>query len=613
MLKIVVIINDVIEKNKIKSYLNRAKRKIDDFNFKLVKEFDNNRQAVNYLYQNSDIDILIAENSMRKVFSGMDLVMLSENEFPDLSIILLTEAGDQPELKPGNIGSLTAILNKRESYSNFINILLLTILKQKSKKEKSRKKEEKLNDYRTIIDHTHDAIFLLEVDCDENFYYKRINGTHQRLTALSNEEIKGKKTEEIFGEKVAEELEKNYRKCLRKKSRINYTEKLKFPAGEKIWQTTLYPVVRNGRVAEIVGASYDITDIQVRQQRLDYIKRHDQLTGLYNKSYFNQLFTELNQKEEYNLDLILINIENFHLINKFFSYQKGNQILKEIASVLAQVSDNNKVAAHLCADHFAVILKNQSDNEIDKTLNFIKEKIAQIKIKEISIDAAVVSLKKVNKKISAHDFFNDGVSMINLHKYKTSRESNFYSSLMTFIEKNNYRVLRQDKRLLELTKRAADYFKLNEQDRNRLLLLARHHDLGKLALDKDIVKKGANLTAEEWDEYQKHVIISANFVGYYRDLAVISELVLAHHEHFDGSGWPNGLKGKEIPYLSRLFAVINFYSNLKSNFFFPFLENRYYFGSLEDQEIIEELNYYQKKIFDPQIVDKFNLFIESQS
>ncbi|RAK11826.1 PAS domain S-box-containing protein/diguanylate cyclase (GGDEF)-like protein [Halanaerobium saccharolyticum] len=613
MLKIVIIINDLIEKNKMKSHLNRAKRKIADFDFELVKEFDNNRQAVNYLYQNSDVDIIIVENAMGKVFSGLDLVMLAEKEFPRSSLILLNEPGSELELDSRNVSNLTAILNKRESYSTFSNLLLLTILKQKRKNEESRKREKKLNDYRTIIDHTHDAIFLLAVDCDENFYYKRINATHQRLTALSNAEIQGKRTAEIFGEEVAEKLEKNYLRCLRKKERINYTEKLKFPAGQKYWQTTLYPVVRNGRVEEIVGASYDITDMEAKQQRLDYIKRHDRLTGLYNKEYFNQLFTELNQNQKDDLSLILLNVENFQLLNKFFSYQKGDQILKEIASVLAQISNHNKVAAHLCADHFAVILKNQSSLEVERTLNFIKKEIAQINIKGIYIDIAAVSLNKVNNKISSHDFFNDGVSKINFHRYKSSQDSSFYCSLMKYLEENNDNELRQYEELVKITKKAAAYFELNEKEKDKLLHLARHHDLGKLALDKNILKKGDSLTAEEWHEYQKHVLISANFAASYQDLAGICDLIYSHHEHFDGSGWPEGLKGEKIPYLSRLFAVINFYSKLKSNLFFSFSRDKYYFGALAEKEIVREFNHYRKKVFDPQIVDKFLSFLKIKS
>ena len=613
MLKIVIVINDVIEKNKIKSYLNRAKRKISELEFELVKEFDDNREAVNFLYQNSDIDLLIIENSIGEIFSGLDLITLAEKEFSNTGVILLTAPGEEIDLQQSNVDNLLSIIRKREDYKFFKDNFLLALLKQKIKNKELGKEKEKLNDYRTIIDHTHDAIFLIEVDCDENFYYKRINGTHQRLTALSNEEIKGKKTEEIFEESVAQELEKNYRRCLRKKRRINYTETIKFPAGKKIWQTTLYPVVRNGRVEEIVGASYDITDMEAKQQQLDYIKRHDRLTGLYNKQYFNQLFTELNKNKKDNLALILLNVENFHLLNKFFSYQQGNQILKEIAAILAQISNNNNIAAHLCADHFAVILKNQSGREIETTLNHIKKKVAEINIKGIYIDVAAVSLVKINDQISAHDFFNDGVTKINLNKYKPSSESNFYSSLMDFIQKNNYKELRQNNRLIEITKKAAKFFELNKIETEKMLLLARHHDLGKLALDKNILKKGEKLTPEEWHEYQKHVLISANFVSYYYDLAEITDLVLAHHEHFDGSGWPEGLKGEEIPFLSRLFAVVNFYSNLSSNLYYPLFKDKYYFGALEDNEIIRELSYYQGKVFDPELVDKFIKFLESEN
>jgi diguanylate cyclase (GGDEF)-like protein/PAS domain S-box-containing protein len=613
VLKIITIIKDVIEKNKIKTYLNRAKRKIKDIDFELVNEFDDNRKAVNYLYRNIDIDIIIVENRAGEIFSGLDLLMLAEKEFTKSSIMLLSETGKELALNYKNIDNLTAIFNKNDSYSSFANLLLLTMLKQKKKKDKLKKREEKLNDYRTIIDHTHDAIFLVKVDCDNNFYYKRINGTHQRLTALSNEEIQGKKINEIFSKEVAEKLEENYSKCLRKRSMVNYTEKLAFPAGKKIWQTTLYPVVRNGRVEEIVGASYDITDLEEKEQKLNYIKRYDRLTGLYNKEYFNQLFEELNQSNKDNLALILINVENFNLVNKFFSYQQGNKILKKIASILAKISGQDKIAAHLCADHFAVILKNQNSFEIDKTLSFIKEELAKININGIYIDTAAVSMLKMDDKITAHDFFSDGVSKINFNKYKESKESKFYNSLINYVEKNNYINLRHNDGLLKISKEIANHFDLNQNERIDFLLLARHYDLGKLTLNKNIVKKGEKLTTAEWHEYQKYVISSANFAAYYRDLAGICNLIYSHQEHFDGTGWPQGLKGEEIPYLSRLFAVVNFYSKLKSNIYFPLLKDKYYFGRLEKKEIVREFNRYRGNVFDPHIVDRFLSLLKSQS
>ncbi len=609
--KIVLLIKDVIVKNRIKTYLNRAKRKIDNFDFELIKEFEDNRQAVNFLYQNEDIDILILENSTGEAFAGLDFVMLAENEFPKSSIILLTENGEKLDLKYSNVDNLTSILNKNENYISFINKFKLTLLKQQRKNKAVRKEKQKLNDYRTIIDHTHDAIFLVEVDCDENFYYKRINGTHQRLTALSNEEIQGKTAFEIFDKEVAEELENNYRKCLKKKSNINYTETIEFPAGKKSWQTSLYPVVRNGRVEEIVGASYDITEMEEKQKKLNYIKRHDRLTGLYNKDYFNKLFSNLNKNEDIDLSLILVNVENFHLINKFFSYQKGNQILKEIGSILAKHSSEDKIAAHLCADHFAVIFKNESRKALAKNLRLIKKDLNELNIHGIYLDVTAVSLYKLNKNLDSNDFFNDAVSKINFKKFKSTAESRFYQSLMEFLDDNNYKALRHDSNLVELAEKTANYFELEPAAKDSFLLLARHHDIGKLALNKNIAKKGSYLTEIEWHEYKKHVVISADFAAYYYDLNRICKLIYHHHEHFDGSGWPEGLAGKEIPYLARLFSIVNFYNNIRTNIFFPFLENKYYFGALDKKEAIEELKFYQGSIFDPILVDNFIGFLES--
>ena len=613
MLKIITIIRDVIEKNKIEAYLNQAKRKIDNVDFELVGGFNDNRKAVNYLYQNDDIDIIIAENREDEIFSGLDLLMLADKEFTGSSIMLLTESDKKLDLDYENTNNLTAIFNKNDSYSAFANLLSLTMFKQKKKKEDLKAREEKLNDYRTIIDHTHDAIFLIRVDCDDNFYYKRINATHERLTALTDKEIRGKRVNQIFSEEVAVELEAKYSKCLRKKERINYTEKITFPAGRKAWQTTLYPVVRNGRVEEIVGASYDITELEKQEQKLNHIKRYDKLTGLYNKEYFNQLFGELNQNNEDKLALILINVENFHLINKFFSYQQGDEVLKQIASILAQISNKDIITAHLYADHFAVMLKNKSDFQIDQKLNFVRKKLAKININGIYIDISAVSMIKLDKKTTAQNFFNDGVSKINFSKYKQSKESKFYSSILNYVEENNYINLKQGNRLLKISKKTAEYFNLNSEERSKLLLLAKHHDLGKLALAKNIVKKGAKLTEVEWYEYQKYVLNSAVFAVYYRDLVDICDLIYSQAEHFDGNGWPQALKGDQIPYLSRLFAVINFYSKLKSNIYFPFLQNKYYFGALEEKEIIDELEYYKSKVFDPEIVDKFINFLNNKN
>lgn len=611
MLKIVLIINDLRERHKIKSYLNKAKREIDDIDFELVKEFSNNSEAVKFLYQNSDIDILIVENSIGKIFSGLDLIMLAEKEFPNTNVLLLTEPKEILNLQSADLDTLKAILKKRSDYTNFVNNLMLLLLKKSKRNEKLEKEKQKLKDYRTIIDHTHDAIFLIKVDKDNNFYYKRINKTHQRLTALTNEEIRGKTTADIFGDEIAEDLEKNYRKCLKTKSTLNYTEKLKFPSGKKSWQTSLHPVVRNGRVEEIVGASYDITALEAQQQRLEYIKRYDSLTALYNQDYFDKIYSKLYQNN--NLALILINVVNFNFINSFLSYQLGNQLLKEIGLILKKVSDENILSFHLFADHFAVTMKNQSKIKIDETLKFLRAKFSKITIEGIAADITVISKSKIDKSLKAQDLFNDGVTKLKLHKYKETTRSPFYSSVLSYLERENYRKETQFNKLLATIKKTAADFKLKKEAKNKLISLAKNFEIGKLAVDKNIIKKGDKLSFKEWEQYKKYTLVSTSFASSYYDLAGILDLIYYQQENYDGTGWPDGLQGTEIPYLSRLFAVINFYSNLRNNNFFPLTKDKYYFAALGKKEAIKELNHYRGSKFDPEIVDKFINYLNSQN
>ena len=125
----------------------------------------------------------------------------------------------------------------------------------------------------------------------------------------------------------------------------------------------------------------------------------------------------LDTKRQIPISIIMCDVNGLKIINDSYGHKKGDQILKEIAAILDQFSDNNKIAAHLCADHFAVILKNQSSSELEKILNLIKEKLSAININGIYIDIAAVSLQKINKNIDAYDFLNDGVSKINLNKF----------------------------------------------------------------------------------------------------------------------------------------------------------------------------------------------------
>jgi putative two-component system response regulator len=90
------------------------------------------------------------------------------------------------------------------------------------------------------------------------------------------------------------------------------------------------------------------------------------------------------------------------------------------------------------------------------------------------------------------------------------------------------------------------------------------HDLGKIAVPDEILKKGANLTPEEWAIMKRHPITGENICRPLKSLRPVLPIIRSHHEHFDGSGYPDGLEGRDIPLLARILQVVDVYDALRT-------------------------------------------------
>ncbi len=109
-----------------------------------------------------------------------------------------------------------------------------------------------------VFNGTNDAVFLVQVE-NGQLRYLQTNKAHQKSTGFSLDMIRDKTPVELLGEELGKVIEANYRKCLEAKETITYEETLVLPAGERVWFTSLTPVVEYGKVKYIVGSSKDIT------------------------------------------------------------------------------------------------------------------------------------------------------------------------------------------------------------------------------------------------------------------------------------------------------------------------------------------------------------------
>ena len=143
------------------------------------------------------------------------------------------------------------------------------------------------------------------------------------------------------------------------------------------------------------------------------------------------------------------------------------------------------------------------------------------------------------------------------------------------------------------------HFELNQL--NKIKLAGLMHDIGKVNIPTAILNKVSELSTNEWDQIMKHSEVGYRILSAVNEFAEVSEVVLAHHERWDGKGYPKGLSKEDIPLSSRILAIVDAYDTM--------IHTQAYASAVSQEEALEELINKANKQFDPYLVE---LFIQNQ-
>jgi len=192
-----------------------------------------------------------------------------------------------------------------------------------------------------------------------------------------------------------------------------------------------------------------------------------------------------------------------------------------------------------------------------------------------------------------------GVAIDNARLYEELRDT-FYAvifALADAIEKRDPYTGGHTKRVMEYSLLIGQAMGLDKRELERLKLAAVLHDIGKIGIRDAILLKEAKLTDEEYRTIMNHTIYGAEILSHIKQLKDIIPGVKYHHEKYNGTGYPEGLKGEEIPLIARIIAVADTYDAMTTD--------RPYRKGLSPEVALEEIRKHAGTQFDPKVVEAF--------
>jgi HD-GYP domain-containing protein (c-di-GMP phosphodiesterase class II) len=180
-----------------------------------------------------------------------------------------------------------------------------------------------------------------------------------------------------------------------------------------------------------------------------------------------------------------------------------------------------------------------------------------------------------------------------------SMRGNIINTIINTLHEKNPREEQHSKGVSEICQSIGKEMGFSDLQINKLKIIGLLHDIGKITIEEGILNKPGKLTDQEWDKIKRHPDIGYRILSTSFDLMELADCILAHHERWDGTGYPKGLKGEAIPMVARIIALADSYDAMTSE--------RPYRNALSEEEIIDEIQKKAGKQFDPKIA---RIFVE---
>jgi len=361
--------------------------------------------------------------------------------------------------------------------------------------------------------------------------------------------------------------------------------------------------------------------------------RVDDLTKLLNRRSLDELMSaEINRHSRYGgvFSLIILDLDNFKAFNDNYGHPAGDKLLKEIGGILKATIRSTDQAFRYGGDEFAILMPNTPTDAATQVADRVRRQVAtKAKSGRIAVSASLGMASWPADGVAADEIvaaadnalyrakreggnriycasgtlLELGAAPVNVMESKDGNTLNAIFALAETVDAKEHYTSSHWRRVKENSVLLATAIELGPEEIHHLETSARLHDIGKISISEKILNKRAPLTSDEWELIKTHPQVGVNIASRAAELAPCLPGILHHHERYDGSGYPIGLKGEEIPLEARILAIADAFAAMTTV--------RSYSDAMPVEEALEELKRCAGTQFDPNLVEIFNTAIQN--
>ncbi|MBN2072604.1 MAG: diguanylate cyclase [Actinobacteria bacterium] len=369
---------------------------------------------------------------------------------------------------------------------------------------------------------------------------------------------------------------------------------------DKYFDVSLTPVrIRQKEIAGKLLVMKDITERKEYEDKIKYMSFHDYLTGLYNRAFFEEELTRLNAGRNLPLSIVMGDVNGLKMINDTYGHEKGDELLKKVAEILKQSFRKSDIISRWGGDEFIILLPLTGYSKAEEIAGRVKKACSGHDTEDMPISISLGIATRLKEDESIEEILKAAEDK--MYTDKMSDEKRTHRSIISSIEKSldekKYETEGHVKRMEGLALMLGKNLKLSKTELDELTMLSALHDIGKIAVADSIILKPGKLTPEEWEMVKKHPEVGYRIAKSSVDLAAIADAILYHHENWDGSGYPEGIKGTEIPLMARIISIVDSFNAMTSD--------RPYRRAFSRERAIKEIKKDAGIKFDPELVEAF--------